>query len=143
MNWAKVFITGIVGGVVVWLYNFLMHGLIMAKTYEKYEVFRQDASPVFFALATIFIAIFGALLFAKTRNSWSEGLKGGITFGFFCGPDYLFLPVHKCSHHQRIPLSLKLVLGWDRTHRLAYFWCRCRFADKKNNRIISHFNCGV
>lgn len=85
MNLMKVIITGIGGGVVVWLYNFLMHGLIMAKTYEKYEVFRQDASPVFFVLATIFISIFGALLFAKTRGSWADGLKGGITFGFFVG----------------------------------------------------------
>ncbi len=85
MNWVKVFITGIVGGVVVWLYNFLMHGLIMARTYEKYEIFRDDASPVFFVLAMVFIAISGALLFAKTRNSWADGLKGGITFGFFVG----------------------------------------------------------
>ena len=85
MNWMKVFITGIVGGVVVWLYNFLMHGLIMAKTYGKYDIFRDDASPVFFALAFVFIAFAGALLFAKTRNSWADGLKGGITFGFFVG----------------------------------------------------------
>lgn len=85
MNWMKVFITGIVGGVVVWLYNFLMHGLIMTKTYGKYEIFRDDASPVFFALAFVFISIAGALLFAKTRASWADGLKGGITFGFFVG----------------------------------------------------------
>ena len=85
MNWMKVFITGIVGGIVVWLYSYLMHGLIMAKTYEKHEIFRDDASPVFYLLAMVFIAISGALLFAKTRNSWADGLKGGITFGFFVG----------------------------------------------------------
>jgi len=85
MNWKKVIFTGIVGGVVVWLYNFLMHGLIMAKVYEKYEIFRQDASQLFFFLAMVFIAISGALLFAKTRGSWADGLKGGITFGFFAG----------------------------------------------------------
>ncbi len=85
MNWMKVIFTGIVGGIVVWLYNFLMHSLIMAKTYEKHEIFRDDASPVFFVLATVFIAFAGAFLFAKTRASWADGLKGGITFGFFVG----------------------------------------------------------
>ena len=85
MNWMKVFITGIVGGIVIWLYNFLMHGLIMAKSYTKYEIFREDGSMIFFLLAMVFIAIAGALLFAKTRNSWADGIKGGITFGFFVG----------------------------------------------------------
>ncbi|MCJ7579011.1 MAG: hypothetical protein MUP98_00580 [Candidatus Aminicenantes bacterium] len=85
MNWIKVLITGIVGGVVIWLYNFVMHGLIMGDSYDKYGIFRDDASPFFFVLAFVFIALAGALLFAKTRNSWSDGLKGGITFGFFVG----------------------------------------------------------
>ncbi len=85
MNWMKVFITGIVGGIVIWVYNYLMHGLIMAKSYTKYEIFRDDASMVFYALAFVFISLAGALLFAKTRNSWADGIKGGITFGFFVG----------------------------------------------------------
>jgi hypothetical protein len=91
MNWMKVFITGIVGGVVIWLYNYLMHGLIMGDSYDKYGIFRDDASPVFFVLAFVFIALAGALLFAKTRNSWADGLKGGITFGFFVGLIIFFL----------------------------------------------------
>ncbi|MFC2160439.1 hypothetical protein ACFLRX_02175 [Acidobacteriota bacterium] len=85
MNWIKVFVTGIVGGLVIWVYNYLMHGLIMAKAYTKYDIFRDDASMVFYALAFVFIALSGAVLFAKTRISWADGLKGGITFGFFVG----------------------------------------------------------
>lgn len=85
MNLIKVFITGVVGGLVVWVYNSLVHGLIMSKTYEKYEIFRNEPNYIWFAISSVIIAIFGALLFAKTRNSWTEGLKGGITFGFFVG----------------------------------------------------------
>jgi hypothetical protein len=31
------------------------------------------------------MSYYGALLFAKTRDSWADGLKGSITFGFFVG----------------------------------------------------------
>ncbi len=118
MNWMKVFITGIVGGVLIWLYNFLMHGLIMAKTYEKHEIFRQDASPIFFALAAVFIAIAGALLFAKTRASWAEGLKGGITFGFFVGLIIFFYQFLNVLTFEGFPYHLSWcwggieIIGW-------------------------------
>lgn len=37
MNWMKVVIAGVVGGVAVNLYNWLMHGFIMGSTYMKYD----------------------------------------------------------------------------------------------------------
>ena len=36
MNWGKILLTGVVGGIVVWLYSFVMHGIIMSSTYAKY-----------------------------------------------------------------------------------------------------------
>ena len=86
MKLSKVLLTGIVGGAVVWVYYFLTHGLILADTYMKHSVFiTESANPIWFVFNTVLVALAGALLFAKTRGSWAEGIKGGLTFGFFVG----------------------------------------------------------
>lgn len=111
MNWFKVFITGVVGGLVVWVYNSLVHGLIMSKTYEKHEIFRQDANYIWFAISMVIIAFFCALLFAKTRNSWAEGLKGGITFGFFVGLIFFFYQFRNVLIFEGFPYHLSWCWG--------------------------------
>ncbi|NIV92307.1 hypothetical protein GWN42_05760 [candidate division KSB1 bacterium] len=86
MNWGKALLAGVVGGIVVNIYNFVMHGMIMGSTYTEYAAFAQEeASPVWFFVVSIFIGIAGALLFAKSRGSWGDGVKGGVTFGLFIG----------------------------------------------------------
>jgi len=87
MNTGKALLAGVVGGIVVSLYNMVMHGMIMADAYVKYDtVFLQEqSSPVWFFVVAIAIGIAGALLFAKTRGAWGEGAKGGATFGLFVG----------------------------------------------------------
>ena len=86
MNWMKVFITGIIGGIAVCAYNYCVHTFIMGSTYGKYDLFRQEApNPIWFFVVSIAIGIAGALLFAKTRGSWPEGLKGGLKFGLIVG----------------------------------------------------------
>ena len=89
MNWSRTIIAGVVGGIVMTLYDSVMHGMIMANAYMKYpEVFRQDAAGVhYFFLVGIMIAIMAAILFSKTRAVWADGLTGGVTFGFFTGMD--------------------------------------------------------
>jgi hypothetical protein len=87
MNWGRVLTAGVVAGVVVNLVDFVLHGVIMAETYKKYDtVFTQtQANPAYFFAAAIAIGIFVAILFAKTRASWAEGWKGGMTFGLWFG----------------------------------------------------------
>ena len=93
MNWGRVFAGGIVGGIVVNLVDFVLHGQVMAETYKKYDtVFSQkEANPAYFFAAAILVGIFVALLFAKTRASWAEGWKGGATFGLFFGLATFFM----------------------------------------------------
>ena len=44
MNWGKIVVAGVVGGVVMWLVSFVLHGLVLGSTYMKYpEVFTQEA----------------------------------------------------------------------------------------------------
>jgi hypothetical protein len=87
MNWSKAVIAGVVGGIVMTMVDFVLHGIIMASTYAKYpEVFRQDdAGAHYFFFVGIVVAIMVAVLFGKTRAAWADGLMGGVTFGFFLG----------------------------------------------------------
>lgn len=86
MNWTKAILAGVVGGIVKNLVDWGMHGGIMGDTYTKYEVFgAEPANPMHFFLTAICIGIFAALLFARTRDSWGDGLMGGVSFGVWTG----------------------------------------------------------
>ncbi len=92
MNWTKVILAGVVGGVVRNIADFVMHGLIMGSTYTQYpDVFDQEGvNPAWFFLVAITVALATAILFAKTRECWGDGLAGGATFGFWVGLVALF-----------------------------------------------------
>ena len=87
MNWTRVLLGGAAAGIVTNIADFVMHGQIMANTYMKYtQVFsRTQANPLWFLLISLCIGIAAAILFAKTRSSWTGGWAGGATFGFFLG----------------------------------------------------------
>lgn len=87
MNWPRTILAGIVGGIVMTMVDYVTHGIILGKTYMKYpEVFTQeDAGVHYFFIVGIMIAIMAAILFAKTRSVWADGIVGGATFGFFVG----------------------------------------------------------
>ncbi len=85
MNWNKILTIGVGGGFILWLYNFVMHGMVMGNTYLKYSLFRQDGNPLWFLLVFVLTAVFAAMLFIKTRKAWGAGPKGGATFGFWMG----------------------------------------------------------
>ena len=66
MNYLKIILTGVVGGVVINLYDFVMHSFVMASAYEKHPLFQvEPANPVWFFVVAIVLAIFAALLFAR------------------------------------------------------------------------------
>ena len=119
MNWGRAVIAGAVGGFVLGVYNFLVHGFIMRRTYEsRPEVFRADSSPVWFFVVVIVVGIAGALLFAKSRSSWSAGLKGGVTFGFWVGLIAFFVQFYNPLIFAGFPYSLSwfwggiTLIGW-------------------------------
>ncbi len=89
MNWTRVAGAGLAAGIVGWLADFVMHGLILGNTYKKYpQVFTQSEDPsgaVWFLLIAVVTFFFAAILFAKTRQNWADGFKGGATYGFFLG----------------------------------------------------------
>lgn len=109
MSWTKALVAGVVAGVVLWLADFVMHGVIMAQTYVKYPVFTQEqANPFWFLVISICITIPAALIFAKTRECWSAGVAGGATFGFFLGLFSFFPHFYSPLIYEGFPYYL----GW-------------------------------
>lgn len=112
MNWIRVILAGVAGGIVVTIANFVMHGMIMANTYTKYPVFaREQANPLHFLLVAVCIGIPVAILFAKTRESWAGGILGGGTFGFFLGLVAFFPPFYDSLVIEGFPYYLSWCWG--------------------------------
>jgi hypothetical protein len=87
MSWTRALVAGVVGGIVMWIADFLLHGFVMGGTYMEYpEVFTQEPSnPLLFLVIEILIGVPAAIIFAKTRASWADGVTGGLSFGFWIG----------------------------------------------------------
>lgn len=70
MNWIKILIAGVLGGLVVMIYNLIAHGFILGATYTDHPAFRQDqANRLWFLLIAVAIGVAGALLFAKSPGA--------------------------------------------------------------------------
>lgn len=110
MNWSKTLIGGVVAGIALSVANFILHGKIMAGTYLKYsDVFEQEqANPVYFVVIAVFVAIAAAILFAKTRSCWADGVVGGATFGFFLG----LVPFFGYFYNSLVYAGYPYYLGW-------------------------------
>ena len=112
MSFGKAIIAGVVGGIVVNLVDFVMHGMIMANTYPKYEVFaREHANPLHFTFVAICMSIMAAILFAKTRGSWADGLMGGVSFGFWLGMIAFFAPFYNSLIFEGFPYYISWCWG--------------------------------
>ena len=87
MNWTRIALAGVAAGVVTWISDFVLHGIVMAPTYQRLsQVYSQtQANPALFLVVAVTICVTAALLFARTRGSWAPGWKGGLTFGLFLG----------------------------------------------------------
>lgn len=112
MNWTRALVAGVVGGVVVNVADFVQHGLIFGEAYEKYEVFaKEQANPLHFLAIAVLTGIFAAILFAKTRDSWPEGIKGGLMFGVLLGLVFFFQPFYNTLVMAGFPYHLSWCWG--------------------------------
>ncbi len=112
MNWTRALIAGVVGGIVVNVADFVQHGLILGSAYEKYEVFaKEQANPLHFLAVAVLTGIFAAIMFSKTRESWPDGIKGGITFGVLLGLLFFFQPFYSPLVIEGFPYHLAWCWG--------------------------------
>jgi hypothetical protein len=87
MNWTRIGLAGVSAGIVTWISDFVLHGIVMSATYQRLsQVYTQTQSnPALFLVVAVAIGLMAALLFARTRGSWAAGWKGGLSFGLFLG----------------------------------------------------------
>jgi hypothetical protein len=112
MNWTKVILAGLASGIVATMANYVMHGMILGNTYQKYALFtKEEANPLWFFLVGICIGLAAAVLFAKTRGAWANGVVGGATFGFFLGLVSFFLPFYDSLVLEGFPYFLSWCWG--------------------------------
>ncbi len=78
MNWTRIALAGVAAGIVNWISDFVMHGMVMKATYQRLsQVYTQtEANPAWFLLVAVTICLMAAILFARTRGSWAAGWKG-------------------------------------------------------------------
>ncbi len=113
MNWSKIAIAGVVGGVVKTLADYVMHGIIMANAYtSRPEVFSQEEAGVhWFFIIGILIGLASCSLFARTRSAWGDGMMGGATFGFCVGWVVFFLQFYPTLVIDQFPYHLSWCWG--------------------------------
>ena len=87
MNWTRIAVAGVAAGIVTWIADFVLHGIVMGPTYQRLsQVYTQtQGNPALFLVVSLAICLMVALLFARTRGSWAAGWRGGLTFGLFLG----------------------------------------------------------
>lgn len=112
MNWTKIAIAGVVGGIVHTLANWMMH-MTLANAYtSRPEVFRQDDAGVYwFFIIGILVALMACALFARTRSAWGDGLMGGATFGFSVGLVVFFMQFYPTLVIEGFPYHLSWCWG--------------------------------
>ncbi len=113
MDWKKALLAGVAAGIAMSIAEFVMHGLIMGKTYAKYpDLYSQEqANPLYFFVIAVCISIFAAILFGKTRSSWANGPKGGATYGFFLGMVLFFVRFYDSIIYDGFPYYLAWCQG--------------------------------
>ena len=87
MNLKKFIITGLATGVVGTTYDLVVNGfLLQGPVYSKHmSLFRQDSSMLWLTVANFVGALVFVWFYTKVKGSFSEGWKGGATYGLYAG----------------------------------------------------------
>ena len=115
MNIKRFVISVIAGFAFVFLYEFLVHGHLLAPMYEEtpdlwrskesMEEFMPWMTGVQFLFATI-------LCFIYTRHHESKGLEEGVRFGTMFG---LLFAIMAFGPYVWLPISMTLAIAWAAT----------------------------
>ncbi|MFQ5747811.1 MAG: hypothetical protein ACE5HF_11430 [Gemmatimonadota bacterium] len=97
MNVKKLILAAIVVGIVVNVYDFVIHGVLLAGTYEGLPaLFRQDSPILWLVIGGFVAALVFVWYYAKVQGSFGTGAGAGAKFGLYTGillgfPSQLFL----------------------------------------------------
>ena len=82
----RLLLTALVVGVVVNLYDFVVHGLLLTgPLYSKLPLMRQEMSLPLLILTDFVAALVFVWVFQRVRACFAPGAAGGATFGLYAG----------------------------------------------------------
>ena len=80
------FVTAIVVGIVVNVFDFLVHGILLqGPLYSKLPLMRTDASLPLLIVTDFVAAVVFVWVYQRVRPSFPPGAAGGATFGLYAG----------------------------------------------------------
>jgi len=82
----RLLLTALVVGVVVNLFDFVVHGLLLTgPLYSKLPIMKQGASPPLLVLTDFVAAAVFVWVFQRVRACFAPGAAGGAAFGLYAG----------------------------------------------------------
>ena len=108
----RLFLPALIVGVVVNLYDFVVHGLLLTgPLYSKLPLMRQAMSLPRLVLTDFVAAFVFVWVFQRVRACFAPGVAGGATFGFYAGVLVNF-PTWIASHLLLKGFTYGLALAW-------------------------------
>jgi hypothetical protein len=96
MKSSKFWIAVLVAGVVINVFDYVLHGIILRDMYTSDPTtFRQMENPTWFVIGDFVAVLVLAWFYDKVYGSFSGGMKGGMVFGIYAGilvgfPGFIF-----------------------------------------------------
>jgi hypothetical protein len=82
----RLLLTALIVGLVVNLYDFVVHGLLLTgPLYSKLPIMRQGMSLPLIILTDFVAALIFVWVFQRVRACFAPGAAGGASFGFYAG----------------------------------------------------------
>lgn len=82
----RLLLTALIVGIVVNVYDFLVHGLLLAgPLYSRTPLVRQEASIALLVLSDFIAALVFVWVFQRVRACFPPGAAGGAVFGLYAG----------------------------------------------------------
>jgi hypothetical protein len=111
MNVKKLLIATVIVGVVLNVFDFVVHGMLLRGTYESLpDLFAQNDSVAGFVIGDFVFALVFVWFYDRVRSSFGEGTANGAKLGFYVGvllgfPAQLFAPM--------MFVGFPYALGWE------------------------------
>ena len=111
MNWKNFFITFVVVYILGGILNFVIHGVLLAETYQSLsEVWRSDMDRLMWLqfVTPLFLSFFFVYIFTKGREG--KGVMEGLRYGLII---WAFMSIPTVyGQYMVYPLPYPLVLQW-------------------------------
>lgn len=83
---SKLLVTTVVVGIVVNVYDFLVHGMLLqGPLYSRLPLMRTDMSVPLLIVTDFVAALVFVWVYQRVRSSFAPGAGGGATFGLYAG----------------------------------------------------------